>query len=342
MNWNEKEILISGGTGSLGKTLTKLLLKNYNPKGIRIFSRDELKQWEMKQEIKDWYIKYHDSDWSYPPEMPPISYLVGDIRDRKRIELASKGVDILIHTAALKQVPSCENNPLEAIQTNIVGSQNILYAALENKIEKAMIISSDKAVMPINLYGATKLCMEKLFIQGNTYSGNRAPHFSVCRYGNVIGSRGSVIPLFKKQAERGVLTITHRDMTRFWIRLNQVAEFILKAIDVMEGGEIFIPKMPSAKVFDVAVGIIRNQSSPETFVEIKKIGIRPGEKLHEILITGEEMKMAAFNQDLNCFVIANKYSMNNESGSEAEPYTSNTNLVWLTDEEIDQIIREEI
>lgn len=203
MNWTEKEILITGGTGSLGKTLVKMLLEQYHPKGIRVFSRDELKQWEMRNSVKQIY-----------GAEAPVSFLIGDIRDGKRLGLAMKGVHVVIHTAALKQVPICQDNPLEAVQTNIFGSQNVLYAALENKVEKVMAISTDKSVQPINLYGASKMCMENLFIHGNVYSGGRDPHFSCCRYGNVVGSRGSVIPLFKKQLEEtGQMTITDIRMT---------------------------------------------------------------------------------------------------------------------------------
>ena len=317
MNYLENhEILITGGTGSLGKTLTNLLLEKYHPRGIRIFSRDELKQWEMKNELN----KIHPN--------APVSFLVGDIRDRKRLELATKGVDIIIHTAALKQVPSCEDNPLEAINTNVIGAQNVLYAALENKVEKVMAISTDKAVMPINLYGATKLCAEKLFIQGNTYSGNRIPHFSVCRYGNVIGSRGSVIPLFQKQyAETGKVTITDKNMTRFWITLVQASNFILQAIEDMEGGEIFIPKMSSAAVATIAHAIC-----PDAEIEI--VGIRPGEKLHETLITKEESVHTTMNIGKNRFEIRAIGKFNQFE------YRSDNNPHWLALEQIKEMIKE--
>jgi len=285
MNWANKEILITGGTGSLGRTLTNTFLAashNWVPKGIRIFSRDELKQWEMKKEIDD---------------RAPVSFLVGDIRDRKRVELATKGVDIIIHAAALKQVPACEDNPLEAIQTNVIGAQNVLYAALENDIKKVMAISTDKAVYPINLYGATKLCAEKLFIQGNVYSGGRSPLFSCCRYGNVLGSRGSVVPLFKEQYQKtGKVTVTDKRMTRFWITLPTVANFIIGAIDRMIGGELFIPKMPSAGIIDII-----NAVTPDA--EVVDIGIRPGEKIHEILITKEEAETCAFNPEISGYII---------------------------------------
>jgi len=316
MNWNEKEVLITGGTGSLGKALTKQLLNEYHPKGIRIFSRDELKQWEMKSALAQEY------------KTLPVSFLVGDIRDRKRVELATKGVHIIIHAAALKQVPSCEDNPLEAINTNIIGAQNVLYAALENKVEKVMAINTDKAVMPINLYGATKLCAEKLFIQGNTYSGNRIPHFSVCRYGNVIGSRGSVIPLFQKQyAETGKVTITDKNMTRFWITLVQASNFILQAIEDMEGGEIFIPKMSSAAVATIAHAIC-----PDAEIEI--VGIRPGEKLHETLITKEESVHTTMNIGKNRFEIRAIGKFNQFE------YRSDNNPHWLALEQIKEMIKE--
>ena len=283
-----KEILITGGTGSLGKTLVKMILNclpSQAPKGIRVFSRDELKQWEMKKKIDP---------------AAPVSFLVGDVRDRKRIELASKNVDIVIHCAALKQVPSCEQNPLEAINTNIIGAQNILYAALENKVEKVLGVSTDKACYPVNLYGATKLAAEKIFIQGNTYSAGRNPRFSCVRYGNVLGSRGSVVPLFKKQfKDTGGVTVTDPNMTRFWTTLNQMASFILECIEKMKGEEIFIPKLGSASITTILEAVI-----PDINCKISKIGIRPGEKLHEILINKEEsLKTKEYGDH---FVITNK------------------------------------
>jgi len=258
-----KEILVTGGTGSLGKIIIKKLLK-LNPKGIRVYSRDEYKQWLMRKEFGT----------------KKISYLIGDVRDEKRMQLAMQGVDIVINTAAMKQVPACEENPIEAIKTNVNGSINIIHAAIENKVKKVMHISTDKAVYPVNLYGMTKGCTEKLFIHGNTYS----PHtttFSCCRYGNVIGSRGSVVPLFRKQKETGILNITDKKMTRFWIKLDDVAEFIIHKIKIMKGQEIFIPEMPSAAITDIAKVI-----GPSC--KIKEIGIRDGEKIHEHLITNEE------------------------------------------------------
>jgi len=315
MNWNEKEFLITGGTGSLGKTLTNLLLEKYCPRGIRIFSRDELKQWEMRNELSQRF------------NLLPVSFLVGDIRDRKRLELACKGVHIIIHAAALKQIGSCEDNPLEAINTNIIGAQNVLYAALENKVEKVIGISSDKSVYPINLYGATKLALERLFINANTYSGGRAPIFSCVRYGNVIGSRGSVIPLFKKQyAETGKITITDKSMTRFWITLDQVSHFILQAIEDMKGGEIFVPRMPSATVLEIATAIC-----PDAKIEV--VGIRPGEKLHETLITKEESLCAALQMSKGRFKIKAT-----EGPYKQFEYRSDNNPHWLTSEQIKDMV----
>lgn len=309
MNSKVAEILITGGTGSLGNALVKLLLSKSHPlvsydiKGLRIFSRDELKQWEMKQRIGN------DA---------PVSYLIGDIRDRKRVEMATKGVNIIIHCAALKQVPACEDNPLEAINTNIVGAQNILYAALENKVEKVMAISSDKAVYPINLYGATKLCAEKLFIQGNVYSGGRKPKFSVVRYGNVLSSRGSVVNLFREQYDKNKkVTITDAKMTRFWITLKQVAYFILQSIEEMQGSEIFVPKMPSAHITEILEAVVPGKH------EIEYTGIRPGEKLHETLITLEESRRLKEND--NHYVITSEEIL----PAVAFEYRSDNNKKWI-------------
>ena len=317
MNWNETEIFISGGSGSLGQALTQLLLEKYNPKGIRIFSRGEFLQWEMKNKFNRLYPN------------APISYLIGDVQDRKRVELASKGVNLIIHCAALKHVPVGEDNPLEAIKTNIIGAQNILYAALENKVEKVIAISTDKAVAPINLYGATKMCAEKLFIQGGTYSGGRNPRFSCVRYGNVVGSRGSIVPLFKKQySETGKITITDEHMTRFWITLSQVSHFILQAIEDMKGEEIFIPKMASATVLEIAKGIC-----PDAKIEI--VGIRPGEKLHETLITKEE--------SLHTEIKGNRFEIANSTANlKPFEYRSDNNPHWLTQEQIKEMVETHI
>jgi len=267
MNWNEKEILCTGGTGTLGKALTKLLMEKYHPRGIRIFSRDEFKQYHMKKEFPN----------------QNISYLIGDIRDKERLSLACKGVHIIIHCAALKHLSTGESNPSEVILTNVLGSQNVLNAALENHVEKIIGISTDKACSPTNLYGSTKHLMEKLFIHGNIYSAGRNPRFSITRYGNVIGSRGSVIPLFKEQAKKGKFTVTDPDATRFWIKIEDVAQFILDRIEDMEGEEIFIPMMKSCSIGDLAKAI-----NPDA--EIVVTGLTQGEKLHETLITYDEGK----------------------------------------------------
>jgi len=264
---NGKEILITGGTGTLGKALIKELIKNYKPKGIRIFSRDELKQWELKKVLKDSAI--------------PISFLLGDVRDLSRLKRAMNKVDIVFHTAALKHITACELDPFEAIKTNIEGTKNVIDSCIDCGVEKAILISTDKAVYPVNLYGATKMVAEKIWINSDIYTGSKGTKFSCCRYGNVLGSRGSVIPLFLEQKKSGEITLTDPDMTRFWITITDVAEFILKVSSIMEGGEIFIPKMPAMKLLDLALLI-----APDS--KIKVVGIRDAEKLHECLITSEE------------------------------------------------------
>jgi len=266
-----KTVLITGGTGSFGRACVRQLLEKHNPKSIRIFSRDELKQWEMRREFG---------------EHPKLRFLIGDVRDLARLNRAVEGVDILFHAAALKQVPACEYNPMEAIKTNVNGAMNVINAALDNNVPRVIALSTDKAASPVNLYGATKLCSDRLFVQSNSYRGpGRKTIFSVVRYGNVMGSRGSVIPLFRKQKEKGELTITDDRMTRFWITLPQAVDFVLSSLEIMQGGEMFVPKIPSMKVIDLAKTI-----APEATCRI--VGIRPGEKLHECLITAEEGRIA--------------------------------------------------
>ena len=265
---NNKTILITGGTGSFGKKCTETILTLYKPKRLIIFSRDELKQFEMSQIFsKD--------------EYPCIRYFIGDVRDKERLARAFQNVDVIIHAAAMKQVPACEYNPTEAIKTNILGAQNIINVAADRKVEKVIALSTDKAANPVNLYGATKLCSDKLFIAGNAFVGHDATKFSVVRYGNVIGSRGSVIPFFQKKKEEGVLPITDPRMTRFWITLDQGVDFVLKSLERMVGGEIFVPKLPSMNIMDLAHAI-----APEC--ETKLIGIRPGEKLHEVMVPRDD------------------------------------------------------
>jgi UDP-N-acetylglucosamine 4,6-dehydratase len=264
MGLTGKSVLITGGTGSLGKRLVKKLLAEHRPKKIIILSRDELKQHEMAIRFKD------DS----------LRFFIGDVRDRERLNRAFNGVDYVIHAAALKQVPAAEYNPYEFIKTNVLGAQNVIDAAVDAGVKKVIALSTDKAANPINLYGATKLCSDKLFIAGNSYAGSQPTRFSVVRYGNVVGSRGSVIPLFKKLKSTGVLPVTDTEMTRFWITIEQGAEFVLKSLHSMHGGEIFVPKIPSASIIDVARAI-----APEAKIDV--VGIRPGEKLHEVLISEE-------------------------------------------------------
>lgn len=267
---NDKSILITGGTGSLGKELTQQILKNYKPRRLIIFSRDELKQFEMAQTYS--FEKYSC-----------IRYFLGDVRDKERLHRAFHGVDYIIHAAALKQVPAAEYNPFEAVKTNIIGAQNIINVAIDQGVKKVVALSTDKAANPVNLYGATKLCSDKLFIAGNVYVPRHHTIFSVVRYGNVLGSRGSVIPFFKKQKEQGYLTITDPRMTRFWISINQGARFVLWCLEHMCGGELFVPKIPSMSIMDLAEVI-----APEC--EKKIIGIRPGEKLHEVMIPKDEAR----------------------------------------------------
>ena len=268
MDWNSLTVLITGGTGSFGKKFTETMLTRYKPKKLIIFSRDELKQHEMR---------------TIYPDTPgaPVRYFIGDVRDRDRLYRAMHDVDIVVHAAALKQVPACEYNPFEAILTNIMGAKNIIDAAIDNGVQKVMALSTDKAVNPINLYGATKLCAEKLFVNGNTYSGSGGPIFSCTRYGNVVGSRGSVIPVFLEQKKNGRITITDPRMTRFWITLDQGVDFVVRSIEEMFGGEVFVPKIPSMNIMDLAKAV-----APKSRIDY--IGIRPGEKIHEVLISGDE------------------------------------------------------
>ena len=312
---NNLEYLVIGGTGSLGKTITKLLLSKYNPHGIRIYSRDEFKQWKMKQEV----------DSLFPDA--PIDFLIGDVRDYRRLERACNRVDLIFNCAAMKQVPACESNPIEAVATNITGAHNIIDCAIDNKVTTVMHVSTDKSCYPVNLYGKTKAVAESLFIQANVYSGNKGTKFSCCRYGNVLGSRGSIIPLFREQSKQGEITITDKRMTRFWITLNQVAEFIIKNSLITTGAEIFIPKMPSMKIMDL-VDII----APDC--KIKDIGIRKGEKIHECLITVEESRQLIETPDM--YIIKD----DGEDTQKQWGYYSDTNERWLSKDELKQLIED--
>ena len=267
---NNKTILVTGGTGSFGHKFVQLTLQKYKPKRLIIFSRDELKQSEMMM--------------LFPEEKyPAIRYFIGDVRDKERLSRAFDGVDIVVHAAAIKQVPAAEYNPLEAIKTNILGAANIIDVAIDRKVEKVLALSTDKAANPINLYGATKLCSDKLFVAANAYAGRSNTQFSVVRYGNVVGSRGSVIPFFLKMKNTGTLPITDKRMTRFWITLEQGVEFDFNSLNTMTGGEIFVPKIPSMNILDLA-----NAIAPECKLEFT--GIRPGEKLHEVLVPEDDAR----------------------------------------------------
>ncbi|MFC2061395.1 UDP-N-acetylglucosamine 4,6-dehydratase (inverting) [Elusimicrobiota bacterium] len=322
MNWEDKTILITGGTGSFGQKFVEIMLTKYKPKVIRILSRDELKQWEMMQKF--------DND-------PRLRFFLGDIRDCKRLERAMEGSYIVVHAAALKQVPLCEYNPFEAVNTNIIGTQNVVNAAIDCNVEKVMAISTDKAVAPVNLYGATKMCMEKLIVAANSYVGAaRKTALSCVRYGNVLGSRGSVVPLFNKQKKTGAITITDKRMSRFWITIEQGVEFVVNCINEMHGGEVFIPKIPSMKIVDLAKVI-----APESEVNI--IGIRPGEKLHECLITKDEGRHTLELED--CYVIEPEHAFwkikswpDSKNLPEDFMYESDTNDSWLTIEELKKML----
>ncbi|MSQ13350.1 MAG: UDP-N-acetylglucosamine 4,6-dehydratase (inverting) [Dehalococcoidia bacterium] len=269
MSLNGKRILLTGGTGSFGKKFVDIAVREHSPEVIRIYSRDELKQEQMRREFPN----------------SNLRFLIGDVRDKERLERAMNGIDIVVHAAALKQVPACEYNPYEAVKTNILGAQNVIEAALNCGVQKVMALSTDKAVNPINLYGATKLCAEKLFVQGNAYAGGGNPTMSCVRYGNVIGSRGSVIELFRQQAGSGEVTITDGSMTRFWITLADAARFVIRCLDVMRGGEIFVPKLTSSRISDLAAVVAPHARQ-------RVIGIRPGEKIHEVLMTDAEVVRA--------------------------------------------------
>jgi len=317
MNWHESSLLITGGTGSFGKKFIEIILREYNPKRVVIFSRDELKQHEMRISGFD-----HDS----------LRYFIGDVRDVDRLRRAMNGIDIVVHAAALKQVPACEYNPIEAIMTNIVGARNVIDAALDTGVKKVFALSTDKAVNPINLYGATKLCAEKLFVQANSYSGMQSCRFSCARYGNVVGSRGSVIPLFLEQRQTGRVTVTDPRMTRFWLTLEQGVRFVIRCIEHMHGGEVFIPKIPSMNIMDLVQAI-----APDCKVDY--IGIRPGEKLHEVLLSEDESRHALELDDM--YVIRPLYNWwETKNWSEGKPvpegfrYTSDTNTHWLSVDEL--------
>lgn len=324
---NNKTILITGGTGSFGKSFTRYVLTHYEPKKIIIYSRDEFKQWLMADEFREYESR--------------LRFFIGDVRDVERLKRACEGVDYIIHAAALKQVPACEYNPNEAIKTNIHGAMNVIDAALDCGVSRVVALSTDKAVNPVNLYGGTKLVSDKLFVAANAYAGAKDINFSIVRYGNVAGSRGSVIPLFHKLIQEGKteMPITDVRMTRFWISLTQGVELVIKALTEAKGGETFISKIPSFKVTDLAEAMLPGCT-------IKETGIRPGEKLHEIMVTTEDSH-TTYEYDKH-FIVYPQMTWNDRqqpdlSGRKVEEgfsYSSGTNKEWLSVEDIRKLFQE--
>lgn len=321
---NGKVVLITGGTGSFGQKFIETVLDRYQPARLIVFSRDELKQFHMRERFSE-------------SEYPCIRYFIGDVRDKDRLYRAFDGVDIVVHAAALKQVPACEYNPIEAIRTNVMGAANIVDAAIDRNVQKVIALSTDKAANPVNLYGATKLCSDKLFTAANSYAGRHATRFAVVRYGNVMGSRGSVIPFFLKMRETGVLPITDPRMTRFWITLDQGVQFVLDSLARMQGGEVFVPKIPSMNIMDIARAV-----APNCRTEI--VGIRPGEKMHEVMVPEDDAHNTVEHDDH--FVIlpsfaqaAGAYEMN---GGRRCPdnfrYSSENNTEWLSVEQLQRML----
>lgn len=326
---NNKTILITGGTGSFGKKFAKTILEKYpNLKKVIVYSRDEYKQFLMLNMVE------------FKPYMEKIRFFIGDVRDKDRLYRAFDGVDIVVHAAALKQVPACEYNPFEAVKTNIIGAQNIINAAIDMGVQKVVALSTDKACAPVNLYGATKLCSDKLFIAGNSYSGTRQARFAVVRYGNVAGSRGSIIPFFKKLVEEGAteLPITDFNMTRFWLKLEQAVEMVLGAIERMQGGELYVRKISSMRITDLAEAVAPG-------IKLKEVGIRPGEKIHEQMIIREDARNTL--EFDNYFVIlpeiCNADSINLRQGKRVASdfeYNSGKNTWWLSVNEMRELIKE--
>lgn len=319
MNWKDQIVLITGGTGSFGRKFVEIMLDEFHPAKLIIYSRDELKQHEMQVE-----------GFTHPN----LRYFIGDVRDLPRLRRAMLGVDIVVHAAALKQVPTCEYNPMEAVKTNILGTSNVIDAAIDARVKKVMALSTDKAVTPANLYGATKLTAEKLVVASNAYAGDMQTRLSCVRYGNVVGSRGSVVPIFIQQRENAnKLTITDPRMTRFWLSLDQGVRFVISNIECMHGGEVFVPKIPSTKIIELAKAI-----APDAAIEV--IGIRPGEKLHEIMISHDESRFTIELEDM--FVVTPQSALwfrydwfkEGKPVSEGFVYTSDKNSDWLT---VDQI-----
>lgn len=323
MDWSDKVVLVTGGTGSFGKKFIEIMLKEYHPCKLIVFSRDELKQHEMRA------AGFND---------PSLRYFIGDVRDLPRLQRAFDGVDFVVHTAALKQVVACEYNPMEAVKTNILGSSNVIDAALDAGVKRVLALSTDKAVNPVNLYGATKLAAEKLFVQSNFYAGDKVTRLSCTRYGNVVGSRGSVVPVFLQQRANGALTITDERMTRFWISLEQGVRFVISCLEKMRGGEVFVPKIPSTTILDLAKVV-----APDAQVQIT--GIRPGEKLHEVLISEDEARTALELDDryvvmpsMDLWTIGDYWQKQGRPLADGFRYASNTNPEWLNQDQIREMV----
>ena len=321
MNWEKLAVLVTGGTGSFGRRFIDVMLREFHPRKLIVFSRDELKQHEMRMAGLD---------------HPSLRYFIGDVRDRDRLQRAFQGIDVVIHAAALKQVPACEYNPNEAILTNVMGARNVIDAALDSSVSRVMSVSTDKAVNPINLYGATKLCAEKLIVQSNAYVGTGNTRLSCVRYGNVIGSRGSVIPLFIAQRKQDFVTVTDPRMTRFWLTLDQGVRFVIRSIERMTGGEVFVPKIPSVRILDVAAAVAPG-------CRVVEIGIRPGEKLHEVLISEDEARQTLELDDM--FVVQPMHPWwSSESWTQGRAlpegfrYSSDRNDRWLAAGELRDLV----
>ena len=319
---DDKVVLVTGGTGSFGRKFTEAALTRFNPRKLIVFSRDELKQFEMRQRFPE-------------DRYPGIRYFLGDVRDRDRLYRALDNVDIVVHAAAIKQVPAAEYNPMEAVKTNVLGAANIIDAAIDRGVQRVIALSTDKAANPVNLYGATKLCSDKLFVAANNYSGAKTTRFSVVRYGNVVGSRGSVIPFFLKARESGCLPVTDPRMTRFWITLDQGVDFVLSSLERMHGGEIFVPKIPSMNIMDLARALGGD-------CEVKVTGIRPGEKLHEVMVPEDDAHHTLEYDDyfaiLPTFHEWDADAYRETNGGRPCPdgfrYSSDTNTRWLTQGEL--------
>ena len=321
MNWSEQVVLVTGGTGSFGKKFVEIMLRDYRPKKLVIFSRDELKQHDMRAAGFD---------------HPSLRYFIGDVRDPARLERALAGVSVVVHAAALKQVPACEYNPFEAIQTNIMGGRNVIDAAINQGARRVLLLSTDKAVNPINVYGATKLCAEKMFVQANAYARTSDARLACARYGNVVGSRGGVVPVFLEQRKRGKITITDSRMTRFWITLEKSVRFVIQCLEEMEGGEIFVPKIPSMRMMDLAESLAPG-------CEIESVGIRLGEKLHEVLVSEDEARNTLEVGDMYVIQPAHPWWRTDSWGTgtplpDGFRYASDTNPVWLTTEQLQEWI----